>query len=55
MTPKNFKMKKPLKKKCKYCGKQIISMYERQLEFNHFTHETTCKIRPNQEVQNDFR
>ncbi len=32
-----------LTKKCKYCGKEITSMYEKQLEQNLKVHELSCE------------
>lgn len=32
-----------MKKKCKYCGKEIESLYPKQLEYNVQAHEISCK------------
>jgi len=34
---------KLLKAKCKYCGKEIASLYKNQLEQNLEAHEKSCK------------
>jgi len=39
-------MQKILKKKCQYCGKEISSMYENQLNYNLNAHEFACKKNP---------
>lgn len=54
---------KGYKRICPYCGTSIISMYEKQLDFNFNVHMTTCKDNPkkimvednsiNQEKQNE--
>ncbi len=45
---------KILKKKCKYCGKSITSMYPLQLDYNLQAHEISCKDNPkNKEVKNE--
>lgn len=36
-------MEKVLTKKCPYCGKEISSMYESQLEYNYQAHVLSCK------------
>ncbi len=35
-----------LKKKCQYCGKEITSLYEKQLNYNVKAHEIACKKNP---------
>jgi len=43
---------KTIIKKCKYCGKEITSLYEKQAEYNINAHELACKENPkNQEVK----
>ncbi len=37
-----------LKTKCKYCGKEITSLYEKQLIYNTKAHEISCPKNPNQ-------
>jgi len=37
--------KKILKKICPYCGKEIISIYKSQLEYNFKAHILSCKNR----------
>lgn len=32
-----------LKKICPYCGKEIISLYEAQLDYNYEAHILSCK------------
>jgi len=34
---------KILMKQCKKCGKEITSLYQKQLDFNLKAHELTCK------------
>jgi len=42
-----------LKKKCQYCGKEIISLYEKQLNYNLQAHEISCSKNPkNKEIKN---
>jgi hypothetical protein len=36
-------MKKILKKECQYCGKEIYSIYPKQLDYNLKAHELSCK------------
>ena len=33
-------------KKCRYCGTEVISMYEKQLAFNIGVHESICDENP---------
>ena len=35
--------KKILTKRCKFCNKEIRSMYPKQLEYNVQAHELSCK------------
>jgi len=39
-------------KTCKYCGKEIKSLYETQAEQNLEAHEKTCKKRKTNEKNN---
>ena len=32
-----------LKKKCQHCGKEITSLYEKQLDYNLKAHELACE------------
>lgn len=41
--------KKLLKAKCKYCKKEIFSLYENQLKHNVEVHEVYCPIRIKEE------
>jgi hypothetical protein len=34
---------KILKAKCQYCGKEITSIYQKQLDYNLKAHELSCK------------
>ena len=34
---------KILKAKCQYCGKEITSMYQKQLDYNLKAHELSCE------------
>jgi len=36
---------KILTKKCKYCGKELTSMYQKQLDYNMKVHEMSCEIK----------
>lgn len=38
-------MEKPLKAKCRFCGKEIFSLYKSQLDYNHKAHELSCKLK----------
>ena len=41
-------------KKCKYCEKEIMSLYEKQAQYNLDAHELSCKENPkNKEVQDE--
>ena len=44
---REFKMneQKVYSKKCEKCGKEIVSLNERQLKFNMEAHERSCKER----------
>jgi len=42
---------KILKKKCKYCNKEITSMYEKQLDYNLKAHELSCEKKQEDEVK----
>ena len=33
-------------KECQYCGKEMKSLYQKQIDFNMDTHEKTCKENP---------
>ena len=48
---------KILKRKCKFCGKEITSMYKKQLDYNLQAHELSCKQKiikkVNEDVKND--
>jgi hypothetical protein len=34
---------KVFERKCRFCGKLISSLNERQAEFNHHSHESACE------------
>jgi len=36
---------KILTKKCKFCGKELTSMYQKQLDYNMKVHEMSCEIK----------
>jgi len=40
-----------LKKECKYCGKEIVSLYEKQLNYNLQSHEIACSKNPKNKVK----
>jgi len=42
---------KILKAKCQYCGKEIESMYQKQLDYNLKAHELSCEKK--QEVESE--
>jgi hypothetical protein len=44
---------KVYKKICPYCGTGIISMYEKQLDFNYGVHESTCPENPKNKKENE--
>jgi len=46
---------KILKRKCKHCGKEITSMYQRQLDYNVQAHELSCKKKIIEEVNEDVK
>ena len=33
-------------KECQYCGKEMKSLYQKQIDFNMDTHEENCKVTP---------
>jgi hypothetical protein len=37
---------------CKYCGKQILSAYKKQLRFNIKQHLLWCKYKPSKPLKN---
>jgi len=37
---------KPIKAKCQYCDKELISLYPQQLKWNLESHESACKKNP---------
>jgi hypothetical protein len=39
-------------KVCPYCNTKIISMYEKQLDFNFSVHEATCQENPAIKLRN---
>jgi len=41
---------KVFSKKCKYCGKEITSLYEKQAQYNVDSHELACKKNPKNKV-----
>lgn len=40
-----MKTNKILIKKCKRCGKEITSIYQKQLDYNYKAHLLSCKIK----------
>jgi len=42
---------KIIKKKCQYCGKEIISLYESQADYNLKAHELACEFNPNKKKE----
>lgn len=37
---------KTITKECQYCGKKIISLYEKQAQYNLEAHELSCSGNP---------
>lgn len=42
---------KTITKKCQYCGKKIMSLYEKQAKYNLDAHELACKDNPKNKVE----
>ena len=40
---------KILKAECQYCGKEITSMYQKQLDYNIKAHEISCEKKQEKE------
>ena len=47
--------KKVLTKRCKFCGKEIRSMYKKQLDYNIQAHEISCKRKIMEETNNKIK
>lgn len=45
---------KILKAKCKHCGKEITSLYPKQLEWNLKSHEDSCKQNPKNKTKKSW-
>lgn len=45
---------KILIKRCRYCRKEITSMYKKQLDYNVQAHELSCKKKIMEETQNNL-
>lgn len=42
-----------LKDKCKYCDKEISSMYQKQLDYNLKAHELSCEKKEKSESKKE--
>ena len=37
---------KTIRKICQYCGKEMTSLYQKQIDYNMSAHELACKKNP---------